>query len=198
MKANIVFAHAGKDSFSHQILHRVSHTLDDLNISYTVRDLYNMNFQPVFGPDDMRLVEQGKVSQDIEEEQILVTEADTLIMIYPVWWWSQPAILKGWIDRVFTLNYAFRYTPDGPVGLLTGKRAFVFTTTRESAEEMRKKGLDVVIERQVKEGILAFSGFSPVTFINFAEVPDMSDDAKENVLLQVEQSIRSVREAVSV
>ena len=189
MSVCIVFAQAGTDSFTHEIVRRVTATCDKIGVKYKVRDLYQMNFQPVFSPADMQNVESNMVSADIEEEQQVITEADTLVMIYPVWWWSQPAILKGWIDRVFTNNFAFRYEANGPVGLLTQKKAIVFTTTRESEEEIKRDGFDQVLKKQMADGILAFSGFSPVLYRNFAKVPYLNDSARQQILDQVEKTI---------
>lgn len=189
MRICIVFAQVGKESFNHQILHTVTATCDRIGVDYTVRDLYQMNFNPVMSPTDLHKVEAHQVSGDIEEEQQVITEADTLIMIYPVWWWSQPAILKGYIDRVFTHHFAFRYEENGPVGLLTNKKAIVFTTTRESDEEMKQDGFDQVLKKQVADGVLAFSGFSPVLYRNFAKVPYLDDSGRQQILDQVEKTI---------
>lgn len=199
MNVAIVFAQTGETSFNHEILRRVQMTCDRLGVTYTVRDLYQMNFQPVFSEADMRNVEQNKASGDIDEEQQVITEADTLLMIYPVWWWSQPAILKGWIDRVFTNNFAFRYEQNGLTGLLKGKQAIVFTTTRESERELNASGFDRVMQKQIVDGVLTFAGFEPVTYRNFAAVPYVSDQARQKMLDEVEQTIISlVRVPVSV
>jgi NAD(P)H dehydrogenase (quinone) len=197
MKACIVFAQEGEQSFTHEIMHRVTAVFDRAGIGYNVRDLYKMKFKAVFDADDMRLVEQGKTSADVEEEQQLITDADLLVMIYPVWWWAPPAILKGYVDRVFTHGFAFRYDENGPTGLLTGKQAFVFTTTRESAREMRAKGLDQVIEKQIADGTLKMMGFD-VTYQNFPEVPYVSDAEREDMLRQVEETIVSIRQPLGV
>jgi NAD(P)H dehydrogenase (quinone) len=197
MKACIVFAHEGKSSFCHEILARVTQSLDKQNIEYKLRDLYDMQFQPVFGSEDMRLIEQGTASTEILEEQELIKDSELLIMIYPVWWWSQPAILKGYIDRVFTHGFAFRYEEHGPVGLLTNKQAIVFTTTRASAKEMAASGLDKVVEKQIADGTLQLLGYD-VAYTNFAAVPDVEDGALVNMLKQVEERMLHIRQPVGV
>jgi NAD(P)H dehydrogenase (quinone) len=198
MKANIVFAQPGEQSFPHEILHCVQTALTKAGITFTVRDLYNMNFQPVFTAADMHSVEEGRVTSDIEEEQQLITDADLLVMIYPIWWWSQPAILKGWIDRVFTNHFAFRYESNGPVGMLSGKRAIVFTTTRESDEEMEAKGYDAVIKKQIVDGTLSFVGFQNVVHKNFAAVPYVDEQKRQQMLREVETTISSIPHPVVI
>lgn len=192
MKAYIVFAHPGMDSFNHEILQQVKSQLDQEGIAYRVQDLYQSGFQPVFSASDMHNIEQGNVSNDIEEEHQHITDADLLVMNYPVYWWSQPAILKGWIDRVFTDNFAFRYEKDGPVGLLSGKRAVVFTTTRESEEEIRRDGMDQVMEKQITDGVLSFVGYKPVAYRNFAAVPYVSESERQQMVGEVRQLMNGV------
>ncbi len=192
MKACIVFAQPGTDSFCHEILSRVKTALTKANVEVTVRDLYQMNFNPVLSGEEQHSNENNQPVTEIEEEQQLVVEADLLVMIYPVWWWSQPAILKGWIDRVFTNNFAFHYKANGPVGLFRDKQAIVFVTTRESASEMRKSGMDQVVEKQIVDGVLRFAGYRPVQFRHYAEVPYVSDQEREQMLKDAEASIADI------
>ncbi|WP_312117144.1 NAD(P)H-dependent oxidoreductase [Brevibacillus reuszeri] len=197
MKACIVFAQEGTDSFCHAILSRVKQSLDKQRISYELRDLYQMQFQPVFTSEDMHRVEQGTMSEDIASEQTIITDADLLVMIYPVWWWSAPAILKGYIDRIFTNGFAFRYAENGPVGLLQNKQAIVITTTRESAETMSANGYDTVVKKQIVDGTLQMIGYD-VTYQNFAAVPYVEDAARQDMLHEVEKIMSSIRQPVGV
>ncbi|HZG15609.1 MAG TPA: NAD(P)H-dependent oxidoreductase [Candidatus Bathyarchaeia archaeon] len=189
MKATIVFAQPGDKSFTHEMLARTKAALDKAGISYNVRDLYKMNFQPVLSPSDMEKVENGSVSSDIGEEQELLTDADLLVMIYPIWWWSQPAILKGYFDRVLTNGYAFRYEANGPVGLMNGKQAIVFTCTRESEAEMKADGFDTLIKKQIVDGVLSFIGCDRVVHKNFAAISEVSDQKRSEMLREVEETV---------
>ncbi|MBA4533386.1 NAD(P)H-dependent oxidoreductase [Brevibacillus halotolerans] len=193
MKAVILFAHPGTNSFNHAILQQVTESLHKHGITPTLRNLYEQKFSPIFSPADMQALESEQVPKAIEEEQTILSESDLLIMIYPVWWWSQPAILKGYIDRIFSDGFAFKYEKNGPVGLLTGKQALVFTTTRESQQAMQASGLDEVVKKQVVDGILRFSGFEPVIYHNFAEVPYVQEAIRETYLQQVGQAIASLK-----
>jgi len=189
----ILFAHPGTKSFNHAILQQVTESLHKHGITPILRNLYEQKFSPIFSPADMQALESEQVPKAIEEEQTILSESDLLIMIYPVWWWSQPAILKGYIDRIFSDGFAFKYEKNGPVGLLTGKQALVFTTTRESQQEMQASGLDEVVKKQVVDGILRFSGFEPVIYHNFAEVPYVQEAIRETYLQQVGQAIASLK-----
>ncbi|UFJ43097.1 NAD(P)H-dependent oxidoreductase [Brevibacillus humidisoli] len=198
MKALIVFAHPGDDSFNHGILRRVTAACERQAMDWRLRNLYQINFQPVYSSEDMRRIEAKQVSPDVEEEQILVTESDLLVMIFPVWWWAPPAILKGWIDRVFTNGFAFHYKEKGPVGLLRGKQAVLFTTTRESVQEMKTAGYDQLITRQIAQGVLSFAGFDPVIHKNFAAVPYVTAAERSRMLQEVDDTMSSLRLPLTV
>ncbi|USG63817.1 NAD(P)H-dependent oxidoreductase [Brevibacillus ruminantium] len=197
MKAYIVFAHEGHTSFCHEILNRTKQLLEREGISYNVRDLYQHHFQPVFRGEDMHRVEVGDVSADIAEEQQQITDADLLVMIFPIWWWSPPAIMKGYLDRVFTNGFAFRYGEKGPEGLLHGKRALVMTTTRESEHDMRASGLDHVVEKQMADGTLSMMGYQ-VVYHNFAAVPYVSERARKGMLNDIENDLQKILQPAGV
>lgn len=79
----------------------------------------------------------------------MVSWADTIIVIHPIWWWGAPAILKGWVDRVFSHGFAYTYGPKGPEGLLAGKKALVFTSS--GSDENQWKADDAARKAMLEE-----------------------------------------------
>ncbi len=70
----------------------------------------------------------GKEPEDVKAYQEKMRWANTFIFIYPTFWFRAPAILEGFIDRVFTKDFAFKYVNSVPKGLLKGKKAAVIET----------------------------------------------------------------------
>ena len=101
MKYLVVYAHPNPKSFCHAIKEEIVVRLKEQGAIVDVRDLYQMGFNPVLSANDFMQLAQKKIPADIQKEQDLVAGADTIIFIYPVWWFSMPAILKGYVDRVF-------------------------------------------------------------------------------------------------
>ena len=101
MNALIIYAHPNPKSFNHAILTEMQRGLKDGNTTYEVIDLYKDNFNPnlVFNED----IKRSDLMNDVEVKryQELIKKADHLIFIYPIWWYGTPAILKGFLDRVF-------------------------------------------------------------------------------------------------
>lgn len=87
-----------------------------------VRDTYELNFNPVLGASDFISFSQGNTPEDIKEEQEHISWADSITFIYPVWWAGLPAILKGYVDRVFSHGFAYAYGENGIEKLLSGKK----------------------------------------------------------------------------
>jgi len=75
-----------------------------------LRDLYAMNFSPVLAAADFSAIQNGSVCDDVRAEQEQIRAADVLIVVYPLWWSGMPAMLKGYIDRVFSYGLPMRST----------------------------------------------------------------------------------------
>jgi len=133
MTTLIIYAHPNIDGHCSTILANVQLQLKDKKEKYELIDLYKINFDPVLHEEELYTVGKKKNDKQIIEFQNKITKSDKLIFIYPIWWNAPPAILKGFIDRVFSSKFAFTYEKKYglilPVGLLKGKKAIVFTTS---------------------------------------------------------------------
>jgi len=111
MHALAVFAHPQRDSFTGAMLAATLAGLADAGHSAEAADLYREGFEPRFGPQDYAQFRGETLPADVLREQARIDRADALVLVFPVWWWSFPAVLKGWIDRVFSEGWAYRFEP---------------------------------------------------------------------------------------
>lgn len=137
MLALLVIAHPNPHSFSHAMADAAAAVLKQRGHTLAVHDLYAERFNPVQPTTEL----QNTQSDDalVEQHCRELAEADLILVFHPNWWGQPPAILKGWIDRVFRLGTAYGYPPgvppEGvPVGLLRARAAFVFNTSNTPAE----------------------------------------------------------------
>jgi len=136
MNALLVVAHPSPGSFSHAIAGVAQQVLQQKGYAVKLHDLYAEQFNPVQPVAEAA----NTVSPDLLVERHCreLAAADVIVVVHPNWWSQPPAILKGWVDRVFRLDTAYAY-PDGagfedvPVGLLRAKHAFVFNTSNTPA-----------------------------------------------------------------
>ncbi len=184
MNVLIVYAHPNPLSFNQSILKVVHNCFKDKGASVRLKDLYAERFDPVLGEAQLSLQNEGKIPDDIKREQEQVTWADTIVVIYPLWWFDRPAILKGWFDRVFTNGFAFSFDENGVTGLLKGKRAIVVVTAGGTKEDFGKNADQLT--KSTTEGTLAFCGITDIADRVFYSVPIVDDEARKKMLKELE------------
>lgn len=158
MKHLIICAHPNPDSLNHYLKHVLAEYLWDSGHKVKVRDLYDLNFNPVLSLEDLEGQRKGQVSDDVKKEQQFITWADCITFIYPIWWTGLPAILKGYIDRVFSYGFAYRYDNGIQKGLLSGKHTIIINTHGKSKDEYNQSGMDKALLLTSDIGIYQYCG----------------------------------------
>jgi putative NADPH-quinone reductase len=117
MQALVVVAHPCRDSFTHAAADRAITGLRTAGHGVEVLDLYEIGFRVAMSPAERRAYhgEQPLLDEQTREHARLVRSVDCLVFVYPTWWSTQPAILKGWLDRVMVPGVAFDFDADGKV-----------------------------------------------------------------------------------
>ncbi|WP_144715507.1 NAD(P)H-dependent oxidoreductase [Aeromonas veronii] len=178
MKVLIVYAHPEPKSFSGALFCHAIRALEQAGHTVMTSDLYAMGFDPVSDrrnftaasdPDFLKLqleelaaTEQGSFAPQLEQEMQKLEAADLLIFQFPLWWFGLPAILKGWVDRVFAMGRVYGQGHIYESGKFRGKRALLSLTTGGPAETYLPDGFNGDIDgvlRPIQRGILQFVGF---------------------------------------
>lgn len=115
MHALIVVSHPDSQSLTHAVAQAFADGLTASGEhSAEIADIAAEGFDAAFHQHDRSAYFlQSALPSDIVREQARVDRADALVLVYPIYWWSFPGQLKGWIDRVFTNGWAYAETPDG-------------------------------------------------------------------------------------
>ena len=192
MKHLIIYVNPDTESFSHRILETVKEYSLERGHEVEVRDLYKMNFNPVLSLEELKALDRdNSVSADVKEEQKHIDWAEVITFIYPIWW-QIPAMMKGYIDRVFSYKYAYVYTDKGPKGLLTDKKVFRFNSMGTHREVYEKNGLRLAYESAIDEGILQSTGMKVVESKLFGPSPRRNRELGDKYLEEVKESISKV------
>lgn len=101
----IIYAHPDPKSFNHAMLETVKSGLTAQGRLFQVIDLYAENFNPVMNAAEVK----GEVTEETRNYQVKIKNADSIVFIFPVWWFRAPAILEGFCDKVFTPGFAYRF-----------------------------------------------------------------------------------------
>ena len=135
MKTLIIYAHPNTPGHCPHILKEIEEHLQEEDADYELLDLYKMKYDPILHEDEHYTTGEREISDQNKDIQKSIQDSDRMIFIYPVWWNSMPAILKGFFDKVLTPHFAFKFTPFKVLGqslpkkLLSGKKAALFMTT---------------------------------------------------------------------
>ena len=113
MKTLVVFAHPVPESYNASILQVVSDELRAKSFEVQTLDLYQENFEPRMSTAERRTYKDRDNTATVEKYVQQLQWAEALIMIYPTWWMGPPAILKGWLDRVWLPSVVADFGPDG-------------------------------------------------------------------------------------
>lgn len=158
MKNLIIYAHPNSDSLSHFFKQTIIESLQESGQEVEIRDLNKIDFNPVLSLEDMKGQRIGKVAAEVQKEQDFITWADQIIFVYPIWWTGMPAIMKGYIDRVFSYGFAYRYDQGVQKGLFTGKKAIIVNSHGKSKEEYEAIGMDKALALTSDTGIFTYCG----------------------------------------
>lgn len=178
MNVLVIFAHPELKSFNGALRDATVATLSAHGHRVEQSDLYAMRFNPVCGPGDFenedavglfnvqaaqrRAVEEGTQASDIAQEQAKLSRADLVVLHFPVWWFGVPAILKGWIDRVFAVGATYGGGRWFDHGVFRGKRVLFCLTTGAKADRFSHSGLFGPIDgvlHPLRVGTFNFCGF---------------------------------------
>lgn len=210
-RALIVSAHPEPTSFQAALRAAAVEELGTQGFEVQVSDLYAMGFKAVVDRGDFvgahdggRLnvsLEQrhawkaGTLSPDIESELRRLLAADLLLLMFPLWWFGLPAILKGWIDRVFVSGAVYGRTAAFDQGRLRGKRALVAVSTGAPAQAFGPDSLNGEMEQilmPLHRGVLGFTGMAVLPPFVAHHVPYAGPEGRAELLARWRGHLRAL------
>lgn len=158
MRSLIVTSHPDETSLTHRAAARLQQLLGPTKTS--VAHLAQEAFDPRFTLADRKsYLGQGSPDGAIAAEQARIDQVEHLVLVFPVYWWSMPALLKGWIDRVFVADWAFSYDDDGRVvPNLSHLTTHLLPISGTAAHSFRKHRYTDSFSTQIEKGFLDFCG----------------------------------------
>jgi len=178
MNVFVVYWHNEPQSFNAAMFRAAREALADAGHDVRMSDLDEMKFDPVSDRrnfttvadadylkqqiEEMHATEQHGFVPEIEAEMQQVEWCDLMIWQFPLWWFGLPAVLKGWVDRVFAMGRTYGGGNVYETGVFRGKRALLSLTTGGPEKAYRSGGFngDIMgILRPIHRGMLQFVGF---------------------------------------
>lgn len=217
MKALIVHAHPEPRSFSTALMSTAVEELRHQGHEVQVSDLYAMGFNPVASSADFNQranpdycvyaleqrhgVDTGTLAADIQAELNKLLWCDLLILNFPLFWCSTPAIMKGWIDRVLVSGKVYGGKRFYSQGGLKGKRALVSLTLGGQEHMFAADGVHGPMKDMLKhllQGTLAYTGMDVLPpFIGW-HIPYITQDARRTYLESWRTRLQSLEEEAAL
>jgi len=176
MHALIVVSHPVPQSLSHSVAAHVAKgiSLSDPGNSAEIADLAAEGFDPRFTAADIAVhLRRESPPADVAAEQARIDRADALVLVYPVYWWSMPGLLKGWIDRVFVNGWAYDEGPDTRLVKKLGHlQVHLVAIGGADMRTYARHGYFGAMKTQIDHGIFGYCGARVVTSELLVNSPD--------------------------
>lgn len=127
MKHAVIIAHPNPRSLTHSVGEAYAVAARALGHDALIRDLYAIDFDPRLRDAEIPHLAAPTPGADVVAEREALADADVFAFVYPLWFNAPPAILKGYVDRVFSMGFGYGWTPAGTEPLLDGRRLVSFT-----------------------------------------------------------------------
>jgi NAD(P)H dehydrogenase (quinone) len=192
MKHLVVVAHPAEDSFTMALTRIYAAELERLGHTQHTVDLYRMGFNPILTDHELALSATAhRVEADVARAQDDIRAADVLCVVYPLWWLAMPAMMKGYIDRVFARGFAYELHNGSVYGLLSGKKAVLITLSGAPLPMLAKNGSWQALQVLQDSHVFRSTGFDVLEHLHFDEIASpLSPASAENHIARVRACAR--------
>jgi NAD(P)H dehydrogenase (quinone) len=175
MNIFLILAHPERQSFNGAMFDVAQETFKKQGHSVVTSDLYRMGFDPVSDRknftneadpayfkqqfEEAHATTHNGFAADVEAEMRKLEAADLMIWQFPLWWFGVPAILKGWVDRVFASGRTYGGGRFYDKGVFAGRKAMVSVTTGGTFAEPAFDERAAAMLHPIHSGMLRFVGF---------------------------------------
>ena len=179
MNVLVVFSHPNPESFTRAIVGNLEKGLNEGGHQVDIVDLYGIGFDPVLKMRDLR---GEAIPDDVLEHQERISKSEVIFFVHPIWWGGMPAMLKGYLDRVFTMGFAYGMGETGPEGKLSDKRVVIVRTTSLSEDSYRQSGVEDLISNMLVFKFQVVCGVKDLEQHVFYGVPSATDEVRKGYL----------------
>ncbi|WP_423920789.1 NAD(P)H-dependent oxidoreductase [Frigoribacterium sp. 2-23] len=193
MPALIVTAHPDPESLTQHIARRLADALVAEDVDVETADLAAEGFDPRFTLADRHTYQVGgDFTSDVSREQARLDRATDVVLVFPVYWWSMPALLKGWIDRVFVNGWAFDVAPDAGIVRKLGRlTVHLLPVAGDDIGVYERHGYEQALRTQIEHGVVDFCGArrGVTAFVHDSEREDAA--ARDRLVAETVELVRA-------
>lgn len=192
MKHAVILAHPARTSLNRSIAQAYADTVTRLGHEVIVRDLYAMRFDPCLKAAEIPGPKAPAFRPDVRRERAMLADVDVFALVYPFWFNAPPAILKGYVDRVFGMGFGFGPTFGGTEPGLKGRKLISFTTSGAPDFWVRDTGALGALTRLFDSHLGGVCGLTVVDHLHFGGmITGITKDAFDEVIDKVRTSVKA-------
>jgi NAD(P)H dehydrogenase (quinone) len=192
MKHVVILAHPNPASFNASVAQAYALAATALGHNVLIRNLYALDFDPRLQALELPFDENFTPGADVVAERALLADADVYALVYPLWLNAPPAMMKGYLERVFGFGFAYGREGHGSEPLLTGKRLISFSSSGAPLNWVEESGAMQAIRALFDSHFAAVCGLTSVDHLHFGHiVSGIRTDAVLGMLDQVGKSVRT-------
>ena len=170
MKHALVVCHPGERSFTSAMADAFAGALREAGHEVLLRDLYQMDFDPRLQADEIPAASGFGPRDDVKAERALLKDVTSFVFFYPVWFNAPPAMIKGYIDRVFGMGFGYGMGHGGNEPLLTGRSLISVTSSGAPKSWMVETGAWDAMRKLFDEHVAAMCGLRVLDHIHFGAI----------------------------
>lgn len=183
MKTLVIYAHPWEGSFNSFVKEKTVELLTKQGKEVDLMDLNKDGFDPVMHQEDLKYFSKGEYADTLAKNYVeRLKDADELVLVFPIWWYGEPAILKGFYDKVLLKGQTYDQVGYELKGLLKAKKATILTTA--SIDKNIFAYLGDPIQNISANGILGTVGIKDTTWLHCPTVH--LEEARLNYIKEVE------------
>lgn len=140
MKHAVIFAHPKPDSFTASVTSAYIQACKDAGHELVIRDLYRIGFDPCLKATELPFEEAFRPGSDVAAERLLLQDCEVFAFFYPLWLNAPPAMIKGYLERVFGFGFAYGAGGRSYSPLLSGRKLISFSSSGAPADWLEQTG----------------------------------------------------------
>lgn len=194
IKHVLIACHPSPQSLTMSVAERYTQTALGVGDEVVMRDLYRMGFDPVLKDTERPASYRHSIAADVADELTLLKDADVLVLLYPIWFGTPPAMLKGYIERVLGCDVTFEAVRDRKAHpLFSGKLLVSFSLSGTSNAWLHEQGALLSLRNLYDTYLKNAFSFADALHFHFDSIPEaMAPRFADEILFEVEKRTREI------
>jgi len=190
----VILCHPDVDSFNMAVARRYCDAVKKIGHRVVLRDLYRIGFDPVLKSRERPTSEDFQLAPDVAAEIDLISGADVFVLVYPIWFGTPPAMMKGYVERVLGAGFPWGAVRQRlPHPMLADRRLLSFTSSGTSKQWLEEQGAWLSLRKLFDDYLMRAFSLASADHVHFASIVEgMAERVLNEHLQKVEEAARRV------